>query len=251
MRGSSRSIFYGRDGLPLACYEVGEGRPLILFHGFAETASQSWIAGGHASMLAEQGRRVIMPDLRGHGQSSRPHEAEAYPADVLTEDGLALIEHLGLEDYDLCGYSLGARVVLRMLIRGAAPGRAVLGGQGLAIVTRETRRTVLYRHLLGNFGKFERDTREWKMESGIKQNGGDPVALLHVLDTFVDVSLDTLAQIQVPVLVAVGDEDSQHASAARLAAALPRGRHLILPGNHVGAFAAFVAAAAEFLGGGL
>ncbi len=69
------------------------------------------------------GHRVIMPDLRGHGASGRPHEASAYPPDVLADDGLAVVSALGLSNngYDLFGYSMGGRVVLRMLVRGARP----------------------------------------------------------------------------------------------------------------------------------
>src|SRR3546814_20434743 len=73
-----------------------------------------------------------MPDLRAHGESARPHDHSAYPGDVLAGDGFALIRHLGLEhgDYDLGGYSLGARTVVRLLVRGARPRRAVLAGLG-------------------------------------------------------------------------------------------------------------------------
>src|SRR5262249_44741175 len=65
------------------------------------------------------------------------HDSAAYPPDVLADDGLALVEHLGLSngDYDLGGYSLGARIVVRMLVRGAKPGRAIVAGQGLAKVS--------------------------------------------------------------------------------------------------------------------
>ena len=89
--------FTGRDGLELAYRETGEGRPLVLLHGFAATALQ-WLDHGPAAALAEQGNRVILPDLRGHGDSARPHDPACYPPDVLADDGLALIEHLGLGD---------------------------------------------------------------------------------------------------------------------------------------------------------
>src|ERR1022692_2543702 len=62
---------------------------------------------GPARALAAQGYRVILPDLRGHGDSARPHDLACYPPDVLADDGLALIAHLGLDGYDLGGYSLG------------------------------------------------------------------------------------------------------------------------------------------------
>ena len=83
---------------------------------------------GIAGRIAGRGYRVILPDLRGHGASARPHDAAAYPPDALADDGLALIEHLGLTGYDLGGYSLGGRTVIRILARGATPGRANVGG---------------------------------------------------------------------------------------------------------------------------
>jgi pimeloyl-ACP methyl ester carboxylesterase len=107
---------------------------VVLLHGFITTAEQ-WLQHGPAAALAEQGYRVILPDLRGHGDSARPHDTAAYPSDVLADDGLALIDQLGLDDYDLGGYSLGGRIVLRMLVRGARPAHAVVAGQGLAAVS--------------------------------------------------------------------------------------------------------------------
>jgi len=127
--------FVGRDGVELAFYETGTGRPLILLHGFMGSSTQ--MRDGWARMFVEQGRRVVLPDFRGHGDSAKPHDPAAYPPDVLADDGLALVEHLGLSDgdYDLGGYSLGARIVLRMLVRGAKPGRAIVAGQGLTKVS--------------------------------------------------------------------------------------------------------------------
>jgi len=127
--------FVGRDGAELAFYEIGSGRPLILLHGFMGSSTQ--MLDGWARIFVEQGRRVVLPDFRGHGDSAKPHDPTAYPPDVLADDGLALVEHLGLSDgdYDLGGYSRGARIVLRMLVRGAKPDRAMVAGQGLTKVS--------------------------------------------------------------------------------------------------------------------
>src|SRR6185295_7551730 len=122
--------FHGRDGARLAYREMGEGRPVVLIHGFFSTASVNWVRYGHAATIAERGYRVVMPDLRGHGDSAKPHEAAAYPPDVLADDGFALIEHLGFTDYDLGGYSLGGRTTVRLLARGATPKRAIVAGTG-------------------------------------------------------------------------------------------------------------------------
>src|SRR5215831_7345613 len=128
--------FAGRDGVELACRETGSGRPLVLLHGFMGAGSHM-LSYGRADGFAGQGYRVIAPDFRGHGDSAKPHDRAAYPRDVLADDGLALVEHLGLGDegYDLGGYSLGGRIVVRMLARGAKPGRAIVAGQGLAKVS--------------------------------------------------------------------------------------------------------------------
>ena len=125
------------DGAELAYRQVGEGWPLVLVHGFSGD-SRKWIDHGLAAAFAAPSHRVIMPDLRGHGASARPHLASDYPPDVLAGDGLALVSALSLPDngYDLIGYSMGARVVLRMLVSGARPARAVVAGQGFDVTSR-------------------------------------------------------------------------------------------------------------------
>ncbi len=115
----------------LAYREVGHGRPVVLIHGYFSNATVNWVNYPHAAAVAARGFRVIMPDLRGHGDSARPQQAAAYPPDILADDGFALIEHLGLASYALGGYSLGGRTTIRMLARGAAPSRAVVAGMGL------------------------------------------------------------------------------------------------------------------------
>ena len=89
---------------------------MVLLHGLFSNADTNWIRFGHAAEIAARGFRVIMPDLRAHGDSAAPHDEASYPPDVLARDGLELIAHLGLTDYDLGGYSLGARTAARMAI---------------------------------------------------------------------------------------------------------------------------------------
>src|SRR3546814_14959748 len=60
-------------------------------------------------IITDAGFRVIMPDLRGHGDSDKPHNPACYKPDVLADDAFDLIGHLGLTDYDLAGYSLWGR----------------------------------------------------------------------------------------------------------------------------------------------
>jgi pimeloyl-ACP methyl ester carboxylesterase len=239
--------FPGRDGVELAYLSLGDGRPLVLLHGFMTTGSL-WLDHGPAAAIASRGYRVILPDLRGHGDSARPPDPASYPPDILTEDGLALIDHLGLDDYDLGGYSLGGRIVLRMLARGARPARAIVAAQGLDVVTNATSRTNLYRQVLTaiiNGESVDDELARW-----IPRDDGAPMAFRHVLDTHVATPAEALNQIPIPTLVTVGDQDDTHTSADKLAAALPNARFVRVPGNHFTAITSpeFAKVMLEFLG---
>lgn len=227
--------FAASDGVDLAWHETGEGRPVVLLHGLFSDADTNWIRFGHAAEIAARGFRVIMPDLRAHGQSAKPHDPAAYPPDILADDGLALIAHLALTDYDLGGYSLGARTVIRMIVRGALPDRLIIGGMGLKGVTTTGGRTEQFKRVLTGLGSHERGSPEWLAEAFLKTTGGDPAALLPLLDSFVDTSPAELAGIAMPALVVSGAGDHDNGSARALADALPRGRYVEIPGNHMSA----------------
>ena len=176
-----------------------------------------------------------MPDLRAHGDSAAPHDPAAYPPDVLASDGLALIAHLGLRDYDLGGYSLGGRTTIRMLTMGAAPRRVIVAGMGLEGLTGTGLRGDHFRHILTHLGKHVRGSPEWLAEAFLKTTGGDPEALILVLDTFVDTPIEALQAIRQPVLVVAGEEDDDNGSHAALVEALPDARLVEVPGGHMSA----------------
>jgi len=226
-------FFHGSDGVRLAWREVGEGRPVVLIHGYFSDAWTNWLRYGHAAAIAAKGYRVIMPDLRAHGDSDRPHDPAAYVPDILTRDGHALIAHLGLTEYDLGGYSLGARTASRMLATGATPGRVIFAGMGLAGLTETDRRVDHFRNILTRLGEHERGSPEWLAEAFLKTTGGDPVALLGILDTFADTPLATIEGFAMPALVVAGVEDFDNGSAAALAEVLPDGRFVEVPGGHM------------------
>ena len=227
--------FSADDGVALAWHELGAGRPLVLIHGYFSNAFTNWVRYGHAALLADAGFRVIMPDLRGHGDSGKPHDPAAYPPDVLMRDGFALLAHLGLTDYDLAGYSLGARTATRMLVKGATPRRAVLCGMGLDGTTDTQGRGGYFRRVLTNLGSFERGSSEWMTEAFLKTTKGDPQALLLILNTFVDTTPAELAAIDRPVLIVTGIEDHDNGSGEALAEAIPGARFASVPGNHMSA----------------
>ena len=229
------SFFAARDGVRLAWRETGEGRAVVLLHGLFSNAYVNWIRWGHAATIAAAGFRVIMPDLRGHGASGAPHDAAAYPPDILADDGFALIDHLGLQDYDLGGYSLGARTAVRMLARRAAPRRAIVAGMGLDGLLQTGARGAHFRDILTNLGCHPRGSPEWLAEAFLKTTGGDAEAMLPLLDSFVDTPLAAIEAIARPTLVVAGDQDDDNGSAAALAERLPQGRYVSVPGNHMSA----------------
>ncbi|BBF70254.1 alpha/beta fold hydrolase [Sphingomonas bisphenolicum] len=225
----------GFDGLPIAVHMVGEGRDLVLIHGYFSNAFTNWVRYGHAARLVEAGFRLILPDLRGHGESAKPHDPTAYPPDALTDDNLGLVAQLGLTDYDLGGYSLGARTTVRMLARGATPRRVILAGMGLRGLTKTLDKGGYYKNVLNNLGTFERGTSEWMTEAFLKTTKGDPVAMLHILNTFVDTDEATIAGFRQPTAVICGADDRDNGVAQELAETLPNGRYVEVPGNHMNA----------------
>lgn len=227
--------FQASDAVDIAWSEMGEGRPLLLVHGYMSDAATNWIKYGHAAALAEAGYRVIMPDLRAHGHSGKPHDAAHYPPDILADDQFALLAHLGINDYDLGGYSLGGRTVARMLTLGAMPGRAVISGMGLQGLTHTGNRGAHFRHIFDNLGHHEKGTAAWMAEAFLKTTGGDPVALRHILGTFVDTKVAEIAAWELPVAVICGAQDDDNGSAADLANMLLHGKLFIVPGNHMSA----------------
>jgi pimeloyl-ACP methyl ester carboxylesterase len=223
------------DGVRLSVKELGQGRALLLLHGYFSDAETNWIKYGHAALLAEAGFRVIMPDLRAHGQSDKPHEAAAYPKDVLADDILSLVAQLGLSDYDLGGYSLGGRTVARMLFKGATPRRVIISGMGLDGLVNTGRRVAYFRNIFEGLGRHTRGTPEWMAEAFLKTTGGDPVALARILDTFVDTPIEAIRGWPMPVQVLVGADDDDNGSGPALAAELSNATLSIVPGNHMSA----------------
>lgn len=227
--------FTAADGVDLAWHELGRGRPVLLLHGLFSNASTNWIRYGHAAAIAAKGFRVIMPDLRAHGESGKPHDPAHYPPDILADDGLAMVAQLGLEDYDLGGYSLGARTSVRMVARGASPRRLIIGGMGLEGLRSTGLRAAHFRHILTGLGTHRRGSPEWLAEAFLKTTKGDPRALLPLLDSFVDTPIEAIAGMAMPTLVLSGEEDADNGSPRALAELLPEGEYQAVPGGHMSA----------------
>ena len=230
-----RFRFASFDSVELSWQEVGEGRPVILLHGLFSTGDTNWTRYGSATQVAAAGFRVILPDLRAHGDSAKPHDAAAYPHDVLAKDVAALVDHLGLTDYDLGGYSLGGRTTIRCLVNGLTPRRAVVAGMGLTGLVELGRRTYWFLKIIAEPDSFERGSDGWMAVQFMRTNRVDGEAVAHLLRSQVLTSTAEIAAIRTPVLVVCGKDDHDNGSAPDLAAALPNGRYVEMPGNHMSA----------------
>lgn len=122
------------DGIAVVHHSPADssGRPVLLIHGFASDSESDFGANGWIQKLADADFRVSTVDLPGHG---RGPEVASIAAGCTTRvvDYLAAAvdeaaDFYGVEDIDVLGYSLGARLAWELPAAGARVGKLVLGG---------------------------------------------------------------------------------------------------------------------------
>src|SRR4249919_3331671 len=221
------------DGVELAWREVGQGRPVILLHGLFSDAQMNWIKFGTADRIATAGFRVIMPDHRAHGRSGKPHGVDYYPKGVLARDVRELVVLLGLTDFDLGGFSLGARTTVEVIGEGMRPRRAILGGAGLEGLRNWQRRKTFFLEAIDRFDTVQRGDAHWLSIQFMKSQKVDRVAAAQLLDSFEDAFVAWLQAFAMPTLVVCGDGDDDNGSAEELANVLPNATFRETPGTHM------------------
>lgn len=227
--------FEASDGVRLAYHTLGEGgRPVLLLHGFLSSARRNWFAPGLAQALADAGLKVVAPDARGHGASDAPTDLARWPADVMATDVLDLVAHLGLNDYDLAGYSMGARTAVRACVRGLRPRRLAVGGMGESGIMEAGPRADLFEDAIRNGERaadaaMGRGLGKMMADLGLKRD-----AMLGVLASFHPTTEAEIRGLDLPALVLLGLDDHDNGSAETLADWLPQGRCLRTPGDHGG-----------------
>lgn len=95
------------DGVGIEYEVTGDGTPVVLLHGFPDSG-RLW--RHQVPALAEAGFKVIVPDLRGYGQSDKPMEVAAYRMDVLVGDVLAVMSASGADRAHVVGHDWGAGI---------------------------------------------------------------------------------------------------------------------------------------------
>lgn len=94
----------------------GSGKPILLLHGYPQT-HMMWYQ--LAPRLVEQNYTVVIPDLRGYGDSEKPvglEDHSNYSKRIMAEDQVRVMEALGFDKFDLVGHDRGARVAHRLVL---------------------------------------------------------------------------------------------------------------------------------------
>src|SRR3546814_16776989 len=118
-----------------------------------------------------------------------------------------------------------------MLIRGARPRRAVLGGMGLQGLVDTGRRSAHFHHVLDHIDEHPRGSPEWMAVQFLKTTKGDPRAMTPLLDSFTASTEEEIRRVAVPSLVVWGEDAVDNGTAAAPAAMLPQRPLVACPGN--------------------
>ena len=219
-------------------YEVhGVGRPVILLHGICVSFAGNYGAWGWIERLNAKGFQVIGLDFRGHGGSSKPHDAAAYGTAHLAGDVLALMDHLGIAKASLVGYSLGSAIALHLLHShpqrfGAsaliATGDGLLGLPPLSVndVAQALREALVRPEFPDDLPSHV--AAYWTFATKV---GGDRLAAHAAASaSYPACAPEVASRIQVPVLVVSGEFDPVLGRGPQMAQVLPQGRYAEIAG---------------------
>jgi pimeloyl-ACP methyl ester carboxylesterase len=223
----STLFFTSFDGTKVH-YEVkGRGKPVVLVHGFMNTG-ENWKKTALYNDLPATGYQVITLDMRGNGQSDKPHQKEAYAHDAEAKDIIGLLSMLKIENYAVVGYSRGAIIASRLLVLDKRVTKAVLGGMGISFTDPEwARRIMFYRALSGEpVPELEGFLRH------VKERGLDQEALAGQQYGQPSTSKEEFSKNKKPVLVICGDKDEDNGSSEALFKIIPNAVYKRPPGDH-------------------
>ena len=220
-----------RNGIALNYVVAGEGPTILLVHGFASNIAMNWIGPGWIDALVGAGWQVVAFDHRGHGESDKPHDPEAYTPPEMVADAIAILDELEIERAVWMGYSMGARVGAFAAISHPNRVRAlVLGGLGTGLVTGLDGSEGIAEGLLAPSIDDVTEPRPRMFRAFADKTKSDRLALAACIQT----SRETLSEADVgaiaaPTLVAIGTRDDLAGSADGLAAIMPNATALDIP----------------------
>jgi pimeloyl-ACP methyl ester carboxylesterase len=229
---------------------------VLLIHGYASNRVENWRRLGWYSAFERSGYRLIALDLRGHGESEKPHDPAAYGRAQMVGDVVALMDHLRLRRVSLMGYSLGAHLALQTAL--SVPQRLdhlILGGIGgrLLADALPPPGMTLAEALLSENPDDITDPIQKGFRRFAEAQGEDRLALAACAESLgPPVGRDALEGLSVATLIVAGARDGLAGDPAVLAAAIPHAKAVTLPAcDHFSAIphALFKAAVFDFLDG--
>ena len=223
--------FTSFDDTRIAYTDEGKGKPVLLIHGFINTR-KNWDKSELKKDLLAKGYRVIVPDLRGNGESDKPQDEEAYAQDSEVLDLIFLMVELKISKYYAVGYSRGSILLARLMTKDGRLKKAVLGGMGVDFTNPYWKRRILFRDAFN--GKTTKETQE--AVDYAKSINAD-LKSLYLQQKYQPVTTKKqLAQIKIKVLVVAGDKDLDNGSPLELQQAIPKSKLKIVAGDHNNAY---------------
>jgi pimeloyl-ACP methyl ester carboxylesterase len=236
------SGFFNSDGLKIHYETFGEGKPIVLVHGWGADVKRNWVDTGWVEAL-QPVRRVVALDCRGHGQSDKPHDPELYSYGTMARDVLHLMDHLGVAKADLFGYSMGAMMGVYLLGHDRERFTSVIMG-GIGDETKESRDaciTIAYALMARDPSQITDPLGQAYRAYAESNPNNDLEALawsaLRIWPEGYPVQVGGagLADVDVPVLIVNGEDDHPYVETdEKLAAAIPGAKLVTIPDtNHL------------------
>ena len=223
---------FDSDGVSIVYEDFGEGMAVLLLHGFASHRRHEWRGSGWDEALFDARRRMVMPDLRGHGESGKPEQPEAYKTDRHAADMIRLLDHLKLDRVDLMGFSMGARVAAHLLIHHQDRLRSVvLAGIGERLFGPPRDSTAMIEGLLAPDPGSVDDPLAAMFRAFADETSADRKALaVAAAAPRTPIAPGDFAKVEIPVMVLAGSRDQLAGNPQPLADAIPGAQATVISG---------------------
>jgi pimeloyl-ACP methyl ester carboxylesterase len=227
---SDAQMFKSFDDTQIHYEIMGKGRPVVLLHGFIVN-SKSWKGGALPKKLTDAGFQVILVDLRGNGQSDKPHDLAKYENDAEIRDVIELMKFLGIMEYDIVGYSRGSILAAKMISMDKHIKTVTLGGMGADFTSPNWYRKKNFEEIFT--GKAHLYPEFQGAVDYAKSSGADTLVLGLLQKAQPMTTFKEMKKFKKPVLVISGSEDTDNGKAEDLAKIFTNATLKIVPGkNH-------------------